>query len=447
MTTEPREEMLSAYLDNELSAEERARVEQWLDTDAEYRQLHEELRAVRADLQALPRHELADDLGPAVVRKAERAVLSGQERSAGGAAIEPSSRASGNWWNRSRRIFVWPAIAVAAALMVALFDTQRGPDEMDREVALEGLPEEAHRGADAKAAGEASEADVAVTDLGAAADEMPAKDARAAETDRYAVPTLTKSPDDRSLEREHKERRAGSERSALKRAEPAQQKVLRNRMYTSKNGMQDGRNQLGHKALMGVEAQPVDNIMLDSNISRALKNRDQVLLIQCDVTPEFISKNELDKVLAGNKLQYHRVDVKAVDNEPNAEIPEQNAEQQAGVQYTVDATPEQVELIVNELEQEQGRRRVSNLQLGFQLRDLATKPQAANAPPADAPTNTPAIAPAEPLADDARQSDQSLNFFYKLPEQPVTVYLRQAQPAPPAAAPVPAPAEPQAEPE
>ena len=39
MTAEPREELLSAYLDDELSASERAQVEQWLAESAEYRQL------------------------------------------------------------------------------------------------------------------------------------------------------------------------------------------------------------------------------------------------------------------------------------------------------------------------------------------------------------------------------------------------------------------------
>ncbi len=52
------EEQLSAYLDGELLHEERQRVEQWLAESGEHRRLHDELLALRRELQALPAHSL-----------------------------------------------------------------------------------------------------------------------------------------------------------------------------------------------------------------------------------------------------------------------------------------------------------------------------------------------------------------------------------------------------
>ena len=50
MNSQSREELLSAYLDDELSADERATVETWLAEDAAYRQLLDDLRALRSGM-------------------------------------------------------------------------------------------------------------------------------------------------------------------------------------------------------------------------------------------------------------------------------------------------------------------------------------------------------------------------------------------------------------
>ncbi len=141
MTAEPREELISAYVDGELSPDERAQVEKWLAESAEARQLYEELRTVRASLQSLPRHRLEQDLGPSVLRRAERSVLSGEKRPAVEAAIDDTSAVKPGrtdvvrqWWARGgKRRIIWPAVALAAALLIAMFDTQREPPQ--REVA------------------------------------------------------------------------------------------------------------------------------------------------------------------------------------------------------------------------------------------------------------------------------------------------------------------------
>jgi hypothetical protein len=59
MSHEPfNEELLSAYLDDELSPEERTRVDTWLAESTERQQLLAELQALRGEIQALPKYSL-----------------------------------------------------------------------------------------------------------------------------------------------------------------------------------------------------------------------------------------------------------------------------------------------------------------------------------------------------------------------------------------------------
>ncbi len=126
MNEQQREELVSAYLDGELSPEERADVERWLAEHPELRQLHDELLALRATLRALPRQKVGHDLAPAVLRRAEQAVLRGP----GADESAPGPSTIGQWWLRGAgwRRLAWPAVAVAAALLIALFDREEAPE-------------------------------------------------------------------------------------------------------------------------------------------------------------------------------------------------------------------------------------------------------------------------------------------------------------------------------
>ncbi len=75
MDIDPREELISAYLDGELTAEEKHRVERLLTESAEHRQLYEELRALRGTFAQLPRYRLPEDLSQRVLRRAEQELL------------------------------------------------------------------------------------------------------------------------------------------------------------------------------------------------------------------------------------------------------------------------------------------------------------------------------------------------------------------------------------
>jgi anti-sigma factor RsiW len=144
---ETREELLSAYLDDELSDDERARVETWLAADSAYRQLYDELRAALSRMRSLARHKLDHDLGPAVLRRAERNVLAGDVR-VPAKKYEPL----GAWWStRSWRMLTWPAVAAAAAIAIAMLNIGEQPD---RQVARDA-PREAAAPQQSLAAGAA----------------------------------------------------------------------------------------------------------------------------------------------------------------------------------------------------------------------------------------------------------------------------------------------------
>ncbi|MGD9719977.1 MAG: anti-sigma factor [Pirellulales bacterium] len=428
MSNDPREELLSAYLDNELSADERAQVEQWLSENAEYRQLYEELRALSHDLHSLPRHELADDLGPLVLRRTERAVLS-EPRSGGASAPESGASefgATASWARgRSKRLFIWPALAVAAALLVALFDSQRD----ERDVAL-------HDGR-IDAAAEKSKSATDSYDL----QSVPSMRARDAQSELDSEPQNGATESLSESRRSASERQEGDlrlERSAAGAADAAAPQL--EQMPPTDRGAVPGAAPTARSAKESAPAEaapqtvdffakppagePLEKLQLDKNVRRALANREQVSVIQCDVSPGYINENQIEKVLASNKLQYRRYYLpQAIDQKDapvQAPAPLAANALPAGVQYSVDATPDQVEQIVTELEQQQNRGSVTNLSLGLQVRSGPLK----SAAPA-----------AEKRAGIAT-----------VKQQPVTIYLYSAdlkqqsqrvpgEPAAPAAAP------------
>ena len=396
MTAESREELLSAYLDDELSPHERAQVEQWLLDSAEYRRVFDELRNARADMQSLPRHKLSEDLGQTVLRRAERAVLAGEEAADGGGSITPGSAAS-RWWSRagSKRMFIWPAVAVAAALLVALFDTTR---DADREVAVDKLDrvEEgiAHdegtrlgvelNTLDEKSAATAGEAsDLPTLSVAPAQTAAP----RAANRSRIAT-----EPDDSARSEDMQREDAGSAGEAIMADEaPAAPTIGAQDRLSAKQPQQ----------------KIVEDLKLETDVRRALVNREQVNFIQCDVTPEFISDNQMEKVLSSNRAKFVRL------AEPEAAedrvAPKKEGLSKPGLplelRYSVEATPVQVEKIVTELDEQRGRKRVSNMILGLQEQAPAAGRKFAGAAP-------------------ERQAGTDL---YRM-QQPVTIYLRQMTP-------------------
>jgi hypothetical protein len=149
----PENELLSAYLDGELTAAEQAEVEQLLARSPASRQLLEELRALSSKLQALPRYTLGEDVSQQVLRVAERRMLT---QPSTGADIRPAGRtdmpgkvplpAPRRVRAILRRVFspralVWSALAVIIAVMLTLVN--RGPQQPPAHNEIAKAPAEA----------------------------------------------------------------------------------------------------------------------------------------------------------------------------------------------------------------------------------------------------------------------------------------------------------------
>ena len=163
MINEPENELFSAYLDGELTAEDQAKVERLLATSPAARQLLDELRALSSTLQDMPQYKLGEDISEQVLRKAERQILT---RSAP-PEEQPSATPRRPIFGRSldSRMLFWPAAAVAVALMLMLFGPQQpdgpnvanAPNAVLEEDALKEAPETVEAG------GEDAEGDARVT--------------------------------------------------------------------------------------------------------------------------------------------------------------------------------------------------------------------------------------------------------------------------------------------
>lgn len=110
------DELLSAYLDDELSEADRSALKRQLADSADLRESLAELESLRAMFKALPAHELPDTFADRVLREAEHQMLLGLagEDTATGASPPPSTRPAKR--GRSRWL-IWVPAALAATLI------------------------------------------------------------------------------------------------------------------------------------------------------------------------------------------------------------------------------------------------------------------------------------------------------------------------------------------
>lgn len=134
----PQEELLSAYLDGELTAAQRADVERRLAADPAARQLLDELRALSSTLQALPQERLRENLSRKVLRAAERRMLADRDRGEQESTPTPLDRTFPRRF-LNRRTLVWLSLTAAIAVMITINERQqavRHAPDAGREVAL-----------------------------------------------------------------------------------------------------------------------------------------------------------------------------------------------------------------------------------------------------------------------------------------------------------------------
>lgn len=115
------DELLSAYLDDALTTEERAAVEARLANDPEAQHLLHQLRSVSQSVQMLPLEGVGRDLSGEILRLVEA------KKPGGGGADGGNTSAIGELTPRlpifgSRRSWIWATLAVAAALMIMVLE-------------------------------------------------------------------------------------------------------------------------------------------------------------------------------------------------------------------------------------------------------------------------------------------------------------------------------------
>jgi hypothetical protein len=123
------EELLSAYLDDEVTAEERAQVERLLAEREDYRQLLHEMQGVRQTLSVLPPLKLTAEQARQILLAADREIENHLAAEIAPVSLgEPSER----WMRpfRGWRIWVWPAVAATAASVIALLDSGKAPQQV-----------------------------------------------------------------------------------------------------------------------------------------------------------------------------------------------------------------------------------------------------------------------------------------------------------------------------
>jgi hypothetical protein len=138
------DELISAYLDGELTAEEQSQVEQALVEDARLRRMFEDLRALRNGLQSMPRQKLDASFAERVLKAAQArkngeqppAPPKGEEKPEhhepevvvkslhhGVSSVTLAQHEPIAW-----RVAVWSIAGIAAALLVALLLPERTSD-------------------------------------------------------------------------------------------------------------------------------------------------------------------------------------------------------------------------------------------------------------------------------------------------------------------------------
>jgi len=144
MSRQP-EELLNALLDGELTAAEQADVEQQLSQSAALRQLYDELRALRGDLESLPQFTLGPGFAELVVQQALAAAQAAAPANSQVVASAPAQRTPAMQRapepRRWLRLSYWVTAATAAALIVALYHPRTSNHWEAPVIALKKAPE------------------------------------------------------------------------------------------------------------------------------------------------------------------------------------------------------------------------------------------------------------------------------------------------------------------
>ncbi len=303
MANVPENELLSAYLDGELTAGEQAEVEKLLAASPAARQLLEELRALSTTLQNLPAHRLDEDISGPVLRQAERQMLS-EPVAPTVDLLSPAPAATG-WRSIVRRALtpralVWSGTAVAVAVMLAITNSPldeppvervaMAPKAVDRSVAEKSMATPSIR-----AAAEAT--DEAELREGDAVSEMEAPDAEAKLDDAVAMPTMSKAAPPPAP----KTAPTRPPRAAVAKKAPSPSVVAKSGIVRKGKGGSSAFFGRAGGAAPGGQAQQL----------RGTQAIQGVLVVRCDISPEAARDQTFDRILASQKITLERTAAEA----------------------------------------------------------------------------------------------------------------------------------------
>lgn len=294
----PEHELLSAYLDGELTAAEQARVEQFLAGNPASRHVLDALRSVSTAVQGLPELHLGEDLSDRVLRQAERAILTGPDQPSGCGSTSPPERL--RWQELFRRVVTSRGVAWSgAALAIALLIMLSGTPERQRDVALapESTTGEAAPGAMAEPRGAAEmwaadgergaslQRDAAENALAAREEAAPreAPDRAAPRAAADAIPPREPSPDVPA---------AHAPEPTPPRMAPAMTLDVAERPAEAKQ------EELPASDPRGRAPPPREAEQVEADIPADLP----VLLVHCDITPEAARVGTFDQILSDQQL-------------------------------------------------------------------------------------------------------------------------------------------------
>ncbi len=143
------DELISAYLDGELSAQERQYVEAQLRENADLRRLCDELGMLRVLLQAMPAATPPENLAERVLRQAERRMLGGDEQHVAARGEPPTvpcvaAPASGRHWRLAVALFATLAACVLAAIGLPWYAGRPFAQARKNENELDRVPQATH---------------------------------------------------------------------------------------------------------------------------------------------------------------------------------------------------------------------------------------------------------------------------------------------------------------
>jgi hypothetical protein len=255
MNNLPEYELLSAYLDGELTAAEQAEVERLLAASPAARRLLDELRALSTTLQDLPQEKLGEDLSRQVLRIAERRLLTEGEPGDLETAPTPAERSPfRRFFNR--RTMVWLSLTTAIALLIVVSEQHNNPQPVQVARRDESLREDNQR----------------------AAGELRTPPTIEAVKDRDDKPA--------ELERELSDKEAKSELSVISApARPAE----------SPRSAPPAKRSAG-KAADDSYSRPGSGGTLDGTAAG------EILVVRCDISHEAAKQSALDKLLVANGM-------------------------------------------------------------------------------------------------------------------------------------------------